>query len=421
MKVTISPALLTGEAAAIPSKSHVHRALIGAALADAPTTLTGCHLSGDIRATMGCIEALGAACCLSGDTIYVEPIKERPAFAALDCGESGSTLRFLLPVAAAICTEAHFTGTGRLPQRPIAELLAVLRTLGASFSSEALPLLLHGPIHSGLCRIRGDVSSQYISGLLMALPLLVEGGEISLTTPLASASYVDITLAVLSAYSVKVEHTEQSFFVPPGQRYRTKGSLHMEGDWSNAAFFLAAGALCAPVCVTGLSMDSPQGDKAIVQLLGRFGAKVEIEGQRVTVRPGTLRGMEIDVSDTPDLVPILAVLAAYATGETRILGASRLRLKESDRIASVCRMLCDMGGSAEELADGLRIEGKGTLRGGRVDSAQDHRIAMAAAVAALRAAGETEILQAEAVAKSYPGFYEDYTKLGGNVHGDTLG
>lgn len=418
MTVVVTPAPLCGEIPAISSKSDAHRHLICAALADRPTRLHCPDTSEDIDATMRCLRQLGARIEREGGDITVSPPPSGHTIgkASLDCGESGSTLRFLLPVAAALCGEAHFTGRGRLPQRPLGDLAAALGSNGAVCSSDHLPLSVGGQLKSGLFRLPGNVSSQYISGLLFALPLLAGDSEIRLSTALESAAYVDITLHVLGQYGIAVHRREWGFLVPGGQRYRSPGEAAVDGDWSNAAFFLAAGAIGRPVTVSGLKESSPQGDRRIVDLLRQFGANVLVEGDRITVSPGALSGQEIDIAETPDLLPVLAVVAACAHGETRFFNGARLRLKESDRLSTTARMIRALGGWAQEDGDELLVRSCG-LRGGEADSFQDHRIAMAAAVAAIACAEPVTIARAEAVAKSYPGFFDDYRRLGGLCNG----
>ncbi len=284
-------------------------------------------------------------------------------------------------------------GHGRLPDRPQEILLHLLAEHGAAADAGRLPLTLSGGLRGGRFTLPGDVSSQYVSGLLFALPLLPEGGEICLSTPLQSAGYVEMTLRSLARFGVGVERTATGYLVPGGQKYRSPGELSPEGDWSNAAFFLAAG-----VEVTGLDRESAQGDRVIERLLPALGG-----------------GAVVDLEQIPDLLPILAVAAARARGVTRFVGGARLRLKESDRIESTASLLRALGVGAETLPDGLTVHG-GSFVGGLVDGANDHRIVMAAAVAAVTAKGAVTIRGAEAVAKSYPRFFEDLKSLGGIFH-----
>ena len=414
MIATITPAQLSGTIPAIASKSDAHRLLILAALSQGETRLRMEQRSEDIDATICCLRALGVSIEVLPDGVLVRGIEQPNENPLLDCGESGSTFRFLLPVAAALCESARFTGGGRLPERPIGELMAVMQAHGVVFSAERLPFSTSGRLAGGAFSLPGNVSSQYLTGLLLALPLVAQDSTISLTTRLESAAYVDITLHALKRFGVRVSVENGVYAVSGGQTLQSPGECRVDGDWSNAAFFLAAGALGKPVTLTGLHLDSPQGDKAILDALRKFGAFVEATADTVTVSPANLVGCTIDVSETPDLLPILAVLGAGASGETRLVNAARLRLKESDRLASVSAMLRALGGRVEEQPDALVISG-GRLAGGTVESCRDHRIAMSAAIASILCESSVTILGADAVKKSYPAFYTDYNHLGGHA------
>jgi len=414
MIASIFPSPLSGTIPAIASKSDAHRLLILAALCRGETRLLMERRSEDIDATIDCLRTLGAEIEILPDGVLVRGIEQVAENPLLDCKESGSTFRFLLPVACALCNTVRFTGGGRLPERPIGELMHAMQARGVAFSAERLPFATTGKLTGGDFSLPGNVSSQYLTGLLLALPQTKEDSTISLTTHLESAAYVDITLHALRRFGISVEAQGERYHIPGGQAISSPGELRVDGDWSNASFFLAAGALGKPVTVTGLSLESPQGDKAMLDALRRFGATVEATADVITVSPARLTGCTIDVGETPDLLPILAVLGACATGETRLTNASRLRLKESDRLASVSAMLRALGGTVEELPDALVITG-GALIGGTVDSVRDHRIAMSAAIASIRCEKEVRILGADAVKKSYPAFFEDLNLLGGHA------
>lgn len=413
MNMRILPAPLAGTAAAVGSKSDAHRLLICAALADGVTVLHNVPRSRDVEATAGCLRAMGAEIEFSGGVCAVSPISEAAENPALDCGESGTTFRFLLPAAAAVCGRAAFSGGGRLPDRPIGGLVAALEAHGVAFSAERLPFAISGRLRPGEFLLPGNVSSQYVSGLLTALAAAPGESFVRLSSPLESAPYVAMTLETLRLFGADVRETGGGYAVTGG-KLRSPGEARVAGDWSNAAFFLAAGALGGGVAVDGLDADSPQGDRAILDILRRFGADVRVGGGRAAVAPGALRGCQVPLSETPDLLPILAVTAAFAGGESRFVNGARLRLKESDRLRTVCAMINALGGDAQELPDGLVVRGR-PLRGGSVDGAGDHRIVMAAAVAAAYGGGETEILGAEAVAKSYPDFFAEFLRLGGRA------
>lgn len=415
MNIAISPSALTGKITAIPSKSVAHRMLICAALADQPTTLRIPQTSDDINATVTCLKALGADITVKDGVYTVTPISQTAGTPYLDCGESGSTLRFLLPVAAIAAKTTRFNGHGRLPQRPLGELTDAMKNHGVTFDKEQLPFTLTGGLRGGNYRLPGNISSQYITGLLLALPRCAEDSVIELTTPLESASYIDITLSVLKTFGIEITCHPNSYHIKGGQIFHSPGELTVEGDWSNAAFILTAAALGNTITISGLNEASAQGDRKIIDLLTNLGAKANVNANTITVIAAKLRGCTIDIQDTPDLLPVLSVAAAFAEGKTTFINAARLRLKESDRLASSAEMIQNLGGKAETTADSLTVYGTG-LKGGTVDSCNDHRIAMATAVAATKCSKPTVILDAEAVKKSYPAFYQDYNKLGGKAY-----
>lgn len=415
MRVTIYPSALSGAVDAIPSKSDVHRLLVCSMLADRPVRIACPGTSRDIEATKRCLRAMGARIDDVARGMVVHPLEAPTASPELDCGESGSTLRFLVPMVSLLCGSGSFVGHGRLPGRPIVDLQLAMAGNGVRFSSRGLPFSLEGRLRPGVYRLPGDVSSQYVSALLMALPALDDNSVVDLTTPLESQSYVDITRAVLRRFGVRVGEPEnQRYFVAGGQAYVSPGEVVAAGDWSNAACVLAAGALGDGTCVRGLDASSPQGDRKVAELLRRFGADVEYAAAGVSVRPGELRACRVDLSDMPDLLPVLAVVATAARGRTDFVHAARLRLKESDRLSATANLLRDLGGVVTEHPDGLSVEG-GPLEGGVVDVCNDHRLVMAAALAATRCSGPVTFDGAEAIEKSYPTFFEDYEMLGGRV------
>ncbi|MBQ2446728.1 MAG: 3-phosphoshikimate 1-carboxyvinyltransferase [Oscillospiraceae bacterium] len=410
MNKTLNPGKLRGRIRAVSSKSHGHRLLICAALADRPSEIFCPQTSADLDATVRCLNALGANIDYVNQTYYVQPLSQ-PRFALLDCGESGSTLRFLLPVVAALGCGGEFLLRGRLPQRPLSPLQELLEEKGIELTRPQKDrLLLRGKLRGGDLAIGGNISSQFITGLLLALPLLEEDSAIRLTSPLESAPYVELTLSVLRLFGLRMPPYHGGWLIPGGLSYRSPGRLQAEGDWSNAAFWLCAGAICDTVEVEGLDPNSTQGDRAILSILEQFGAKLQWEGDILRVSPGQLRGIELDARQIPDLVPPVALLAACAEGCTRIRGAERLRLKESDRLESICGALRSLGGRAEVTEEGLEIYG-GKLFGGRVRSCNDHRIAMLGAVASSVCSASVMIIGAEAVEKSYPDFWEDLESL----------
>ena len=415
MKRMISPGARTGRVHIPASKSQAHRLLICAALGEETCEIVCDGVSADIAATAKCLNALGAKVGRTETGFRISPIQKVPeGCCELLCGESGSTLRFLLPVVGALGAQAAFHREGRLPQRPLAPLDGVLTAHGMTLSEDGDLLLCSGQLQAGDYEIAGNVSSQYISGLLMALPRLTGESTLTVTGTLESAAYIAMTEDALKLSGVKFSKSGASYAIPGGQRFRLPLRTAVEGDWSNAAFFLCMGALAkGGVRVEGLNLKSSQGDRGVLDVLRAFGAEVSEEGDTVTVRRGTLRGVTIDASPIPDLIPVLSVVASVAAGETRVENAYRLRLKESDRLQSTANLLRALGGRVEEKEDGLVITGVPALHGGAVETQNDHRLAMSAATAACAATGEVTVDNDACVAKSYPRFWEDYGSLKG--------
>ena len=415
MKRMISPGARTGRVHIPASKSQAHRLLICAALGEETCEIVCDGVSADIAATAKCLNALGAKVERTETGFLVSPIQKVPeGCCEFLCGESGSTLRFLLPVVGALGAQAAFHREGRLPQRPLVPLDDVLTAHGMTLSEDGDLLLCSGQLQAGNYEIAGNVSSQYISGLLMALPRLTGESTLTVTGPLESAAYIAMTEDALRLSGVEFSKNGASYAIPGGQRFRLPARTAVEGDWSNAAFFLCMGALAkGGVRVEKLNLKSSQGDRGVLDVLRAFGAEVGEEGDTVTVRRGTLRGVTIDASPIPDLIPVLSVVASVAAGETRVENASRLRLKESDRLQSTANLLRALGGRVEEKEDGLVITGVPALHGGSAETQNDHRLAMSAAVAACTATGEVTVDNDACVAKSYPRFWEDYGSLKG--------
>lgn len=396
------------------SKSAVHRPMIAAAFADAPTRFTLTGAGEDIAATANCLRAIGISVTQDADGLLVTPSNTYIDNATADCGESGSTLRFLVPVVAALGLTTTFLRRGRLPERPMEPLKSELARHGVTLTDNADgSLTVCGKLHAGAYSIAANVSSQFITGLLFALSLLPAPSMLTLVGEIESAPYIDMTVQTLAAFGAAPTVTQDGRVFSVGgytaQPLCTPGVLSPEGDYSGAAFPLAAGALGThPVTVTGLLADTAQGDARILSLLRAFGATVSTDAAKraVTVSPAPLHAIHIDAKQIPDLVPVLAVIATAADGVTEITGAARLRIKESDRIATTAALIRALGGKVEELPDGLRIHGTKHLTGGTVEGAGDHRIVMSAAVAALRADAPVTINGAEAVKKSYPLFFE---------------
>lgn len=419
--VTFYPGTLSGEIRIPSSKSVSHRLLIAAALAQGESVVRRVDPSNDIRATVQVLSALGASIrtepnedgSLDYHVTGIDPGRSTGTTEA-DCEESGSTLRFLVPVAAALGIPTRFTGHGRLPERPMAELIEALTAHGTSIETPdgyTLPLTLGGQLKAGEYCLPGNISSQYFTGLLFALPLLNGDSVLRIAGKLESAAYIDLTIDALKTAGIHITRASDSFIIPGNQRY-VPFDTQAEGDWSQAVFFLAAGALGGEIRLTGLKRDSAQGDRKCVDILRRFGAQIDWQGDVLYSHSGHLNGCTIDAAQIPDLVPALAACACQCSGETRITGAGRLRLKESDRIESTCAMIRALGGIAEPDEDGLTTRFS-ALHGGEIRSFNDHRILMSAAVLALRADGPVTVDQAECVNKSYPRFFEDYRTLGG--------
>ena len=416
MNKTVLPGARTGEVHIPASKSQAHRMLLCAAMGENEVTLRCRGLSKDILATVACLKALGASVDAEGEVLHLRPVSAPPpGLCLLPCGESGSTLRFLLPLVGALGASAVFEREGRLPERPIEPLGRELCRNGMDIRSDGARLSCSGQLRPGAFSLPGNISSQYISALLMTLPLLEGESTLRIEGALESAAYVAMTEEVLRLGGVRTEKTGYGYRIPGGQRCRFAPELSVEGDYSNAAFFLCAGALSERgIRVTGLDPQSRQGDRAIVPLLEEMGAQVASDGSSVTVKRDALHGITIDASPIPDLIPVLSVVAAAASGETRVIHAQRLRLKESDRLHSTTQMLRALGAEAEELPDGLVIRGGRTLAGGTVDACGDHRIAMSAAVAGGICRGAVTICGSECVQKSYPDFWTDFQQLKGD-------
>ncbi len=417
MNALINPSQIGGKINSIPSKSYAHRILICSALSNAPTNIImDTQFSKDIEATIGCLKALGCNIDKNGDkSMNVFPAQNISNAPVLDCIESGSTLRFLLPVATALGNNSSFTGTGRLPSRPISVLLNQLEEHSVTFSSNQLPLTSNGKMNGGLFELGGNISSQFITGLLLALPLTKEGGEIKLLSPLESKSYVDITIEVMEIFGVCVKRTETGYIVPENSRYISPEKIVVQGDWSNAAFWLCGGAISKEIICTGLDCNSAQGDKAILDILRLYGAKVEQYNNSIKIAPKDRIPFCIDAKNIPDLVPIVCVIASVANGVSIVKNTQRLKLKECDRIEAVIKLLQSLGSNASYSNGELKIWGNGNLKGGNVDGFNDHRIVMSAAIASTVCSDKVLINDAQAVLKSYPNFFEDFKMLGGNV------
>ena len=384
MDITIHPRHLRGEVKVIPSKSQAHRLLICAAFADKPTQLRCPETNRDIEATADCLRALGAQIIRTESGYSVFPATEIPQAATLNCCESGSTLRFMLPIVGALGVDGTFQMAGRLPNRPLSPLWEEMERMGCTLTRPTADTIrCQGKLRAGEYIIDGGVSSQFITGLLFANALMHNESTITITGTLESKPYVDMT-----------HHALDLFHAPD---FHSPGCIEVEGDWSNGAFWLGAKALGSDLEIHGLNQDSPQGDRAVVDILKQLDT-------------GT---PTVSARDIPDLVPILSIAAAAKHGAV-FTDIRRLRLKESDRVASTVAMVTALGGKAEATDDTLTVYGTG-LTGGTVDSVNDHRIAMSAAIASTVCTSPVTILGAEAVNKSYPHFWDEFTRLGGKL------
>lgn len=409
MDLRIMPGKLSGSVTPPPSKSFAHRFIIAAALSGGISTIRNAAFSKDIEATLRCVEALGAGVERTDPcTLRIHGIGRSISQAGtpgglphFDCGESGSTLRFLIPIALAVTGGGVFTGQGRLMERPLRPYFDLFAEKGISYTRGGSTLTVQGRLRPGEYRLPGNVSSQFFSGLLFALPLLEGESTITSTTAPESAGYITMTTEVLREAGVPVRRSEdgRSFTVQPAAYQPIDTTV--EADWSQAAFWYAANFLDHPIDVQGMNAYSTQGDMVVAKYYW------------LLARPGGTA--DIGLSDCPDLLPPLAVMAAVRKGTTRFLNAARLRVKESDRLTAVRNMLNALGARAEEGPDSLTVYGGASLRGGTVDSCNDHRIVMAAAIAATACQEPVTILGAEAVSKSYPDFFEVFRSLGGEV------
>ena len=416
MNVRIKPSKLIGRVNAPSSKSFSHRMLIAAALAGGVSEISNISASEDIDATVGALTALGAKIFREGNTYTVMGIKTPAASAVIDCRESGSTMRFIIPIAAALGCSCEFHGRGKLPERPITPYIRELGKNGAVITKTegVMPFTMNGTLKGGDYVLEGDISSQFISGLLFALPLCSGNSVIRLASRLESKPYADMTVEALSRFGISIDESEDKDGLPVyrirgGQKYRS-ADVSVEGDYSQAAFYFVANALGSEVQVDNLSENSVQGDKKILEIIGGISYN-KINGTGVKRLPA----FTADVSDIPDLDPILAVLGCFTDGTSRITGAKRLKIKESDRLEAIASALGNIGGKITVKDDSLEIEPVARFHGGVIDGCNDHRIVMASAIASTMADSEITVTGAEAVAKSYPDFWTDFASLGGNV------
>jgi len=418
MELIVKPSPVTGTLPASPSKSYSHRALTLGLLADGRTTLKNVLLSGDTLATLRAVELFGGRAVVKGDTVTIDGGRLACPDNVIDCANSGTTIRIMAGVASLLPCTTVLTGDTSIRRRPMQPLIESLNELGVECRSTRgnglAPLLVKGPNRGTSTHIKGDISSQFVSSLLLSSPLKEVDTEVVLTSPLKSKPYVEITLVMMREFGAKGSMTKQGFEIEGRQRYKAT-SYKVPGDYSSAAFPLVAGALAGEVMVVGLNPDDKQGDKLMVDILEQFGANVKRGATSVRVAPGRLQGISVDLADAPDLFPLVAVVGSQAKGMTRIFNAEHVRHKESDRISSTTDFLKRMGAQIEEKEDGCVIRGPARLKGAMVQSLEDHRILMAAAIAGLVAEGETIIDHGECYRISYPNFLDDMAALGAEM------
>ncbi|MDO9522705.1 MAG: 3-phosphoshikimate 1-carboxyvinyltransferase [Methanocorpusculum sp.] len=419
MKLIVSSSRISGQVCAPPSKSHTHRAFLLAGLSKGKSVVLSPLLGEDTLATLDAVQALGANVCISDDRITImggDLHVPLPKGTVINCKNSGTSIRMLAGIASHLEGTTGFTGDSSLCSRPMKPLLDALSELGAGVTSEngCAPFTITGPASGGEVHIRGDVSSQFISALLISAPLGKTDTNIHLTTSLTSKPYVNMTISAMKKHGVSVETTDDGYLVRSGQVF-SPVDVQVGGDYSSAAFLFAAAALTGEITVSGLDPADPQGDQVVISILETFGAVVIRDGEKVTVRKADLTSADIDLANAPDLFSIIAVLASQANGTSRLYGAAHLRFKESDRIMSTARFLRSMGADIQETEDGCIITGQADLSGTNVTTFGDHRIMMAAAVAGLIADGQTIIDDAGCCAVSYPGFVRDMQRLGADM------
>lgn len=421
--IKICPSVLQGKVKIPASKSLCHRAIIAAGLASGRSVIDNVIFSDDIVASCNGMKALGTDMLFEKDSVAITGAKFLNSVeSTIDCNESGSTLRFLIPIALLTGNEITFTGKGRLGSRPLTPYYSIFNEQNIKYSSNTgLPLTIKGTLKPGEYKLPGNISSQFITGLMFALPLLEADSKITITTALESKGYIDLTQSLLKKYSINIEnHNYSEFYIKGNQSYKAC-NYRVEGDFSQAAFWLVAGVLSEQIQCEDINIDSLQGDKVILDIIKNMGGNIDIKENKITARNSKTSGITIDASNCPDLVPIVSVLAAVSSGTTRIINAQRLRIKESDRLKAMTIELSKLGADIAETSDGLIIHGKHNLKGGIVSSWNDHRIAMALAIASIKCTEPLILENFDVIKKSYPEFYKDFITLGGNVYEWSMG
>ena len=419
MKLELIPSKLAGDIVIPPSKSLAHRGIIAASLATGKSKITNLNFSNDITITTDAMKGLGVDIEVFEDYEIINgKEKLKRINKVIDCGESGSTIRFMIPISLLADGEVTFVGEGKLPTRPLGVFHKIFNEQGIEYNhgETELPITINGKLSSGKYEVRGDISSQFITGLLYTLPKLDGESEIIITTKLESKGYIDLTLDILNRFGIKIINENYEKFIIPGNQEYKAHNYRVEGDFSQIAFWLVAGLLNDGMNCFGMNPNSLQGDKAIIEILRSMGADITIKKDVISTTGKQTTGTIIDLSQCPDLGPIVTVLASLSKGETRIINSSRLRIKESDRITSMTTELNKLGANIIETEDGMIIQGVKTLKGGvEVDAWNDHRVAMALAVASSKCEKGIVLTGANAVNKSYPNFWNDFKMLGGMI------
>ena len=427
----IKPGKLKGEVKIPPSKSMAHRAVICAALSDGISKISNVEFSDDIIATVNAMRALGAVINEEGDYLEVKGVNfkniipTREFERVVDCNESGSTLRFLIPIALVFEGVTRFIGRGNLGKRPLDTYYNIFdeQNIEYQYKEGELDLLISGMLKSGEFKVRGDISSQFITGLLFALPLIDGDSKIVITTEFESKGYIDLTLSAMKDFGIEIINNDYKEFIIKGNQSYIARDYRVEGDYSQGAFFLVADALKSDVNILDLKEDSLQGDREVIDVLERMGMKIERDNNSISgMIDGQLKSTVIDGSQCPDIIPILALAASLSDGKTEIINAERLRIKECDRLSAVTSELNKLGAKIEEKQDGLVIEGVKSFKGNvEVWSHKDHRIAMTLAIASTMCDEEIILKDYECVSKSYPNFFDDFKQLGGTFNECSLG
>lgn len=420
--IKVNNSKLKGVVQVPPSKSMAHRAIICAALSSGVSTIENIDYSDDIKATIDGMISLGASIEKDDDRLIITGAfnkdARRKAVRTIDCNESGSTLRFLVPVSLLFDGMTKFVGRGNLGKRPLDTYYDIFKAQGISYNTVdgRLSLMVKGKLDSGEFTLAGNISSQFITGLLFTLPLLEGDSKIILSTELESKGYIDLTLACMKDFGISIENNNYKEFIIKGNQGYISRDYRVEGDYSQAAFYLCADALGSDVGVKDLRRGSLQGDKEVIDILERMGAKFKFEDNLKCHVENELVSTLIDGSQCPDIIPVISLVAALSKGKTEIINAGRLRIKECDRLKAIATELNKLGAKIEEKEEGLVIHGVQELEGGvEVWSWKDHRIAMTLAIAATRCKKPIIIKDYDCVSKSYPRFFDDYKMLGGSV------